>query len=352
MQKEGCISLYRMEKLSIIGLSEALSKIFQVLSIRRGMVEYFINNPPDIFIGIDVPDFNLVLEEKLKQQNIPTVHYVSPTVWAWRSYRIKRIRRAVDHMLTLFPFEAEYYKNENIPVTFVGHPLAEIIDEKQDREAMRRRLGLPENKTIIALLPGSRSSELYRHSTLLINTVSWLLKRRTDLHFVVPFINRKMRKIFNRFINKNEAWDLPITQLDGNAREAMSASDLVLLASGTATLEASLLSRVMVVTYKVSFVTSLLARFFLNVRLYSLPNNLAGKELVPELVQSDATPEKLGTAVIDLLSDPGRMAAIEKELGKIHKQLKKNANERAAQTVYDILKDRGIVMDPVVAEGG
>jgi len=339
-QAEGCKTLYPMEKLSIIGLVEALGKFRAVLKIRKALVQEFLDKPPDIFIGIDVPDFNLGLEKRLKQAGIPTVHYVSPTVWAWRGYRIKSIHKAVNRMLALFPFEEVYYRRHNIPVTFVGHPMAERIEREVDRKAYRKKLGLPEDRTIIALLPGSRSSELIRHSKLFIRTAAWLLDKDDSLLFVAPFVNRKTRKIFNRAVNKLEAWDYPVKQVDGHSRDVMAAADIVLLASGTATLEAAIMKRLMVITYKVSFITSLLVRAFSHVSLYSMPNNLAGHELVPEFMQSDATPENLGAAVIELLTDKNKAESITTELGKIRDQLAQDADKKAAQAVYEELRLR------------
>lgn len=347
MAAEGCESLFPMEKLSIIGLMEALGKFVQVLKIRRALVRHFIASPPDIFIGVDVPDFNLGLEQQLKAAGIPTVHYVSPTVWAWRGYRIRKIHKSVDRMLTLFPFEADYYRNHNVPVSFVGHPMAEQIEEEPDRNQYREQLNLPKDKTIVALLPGSRSSELHRHADVFVKTVAWLTQQNPDYVYAVPFVSRKLRKIFNRAINRNEAWDLPIVQLDGHSREVMAASDIVLLASGTATLEAALLKRLMVVTYKVSMLTYYLVKFFSHVRLYSLPNNLAGEELVPEYLQSDATPDKLGAAIIRLLSNPDEAQRTRAALNKMHRDLKQGANDKAADAIIGILESRRPSLDPV-----
>lgn len=340
MLAEGCESLYPMDKLCVIGLVEALGKAVQILKLRRELIRYFISNPPDLFIGVDAPDFNLGLEEKLKQTGIPTVHYVSPTVWAWRGYRIRKIHKAVDHMLTLFPFEAAYYQEHDIPVTFVGHPLAELIEDDPDRDRYRKALRLPSDKILIAVLPGSRSSELQRHSDVFVKTMQWLVGRHNDYYFVAPFVNREMRDIFNRALTKNQATNLPLTQLDGHSRDAMAAADVVLLASGTAAMEAALLKRLAVVTYKVSFITYHLVKLFAHVELVAMPNNLVGRQLFPEFIQANATPEKLGAAIEGLLGDPDEAERITEALRKIYQELKQNADERAADSVLGVLRKR------------
>ncbi len=339
MQALGCRSIFSMEKLSIIGL-DAVGKYPEILGIRNKLVEHYLKNPPDIFIGIDVPDFNLVLEEKLKSAGILTMHYVSPTVWAWRRYRIRRIKRAVDHMLTLFPFEASLYKKHRVPVTFVGHPLADQIDEKSNMAALRRQLHLPAKGPVIALLPGSRLSELERHADLFVKTALWLHKRHPEIHFVAPFVSAETREIFERSLYRHGAWFLPVTIVANLSREAMAASDVVLLASGTATLEAALLRKPMVVTYKMSWVSYLLIRPFLHVDLYALPNILAGRKIVPELMQLDAVPEKLGMAIEDYLNHRDKARNVRTVLAGIHHSLRRNASMRAAEAVLRVLKTR------------
>lgn len=339
MQAEGCRSLYPMERLSLIGF-EALGKLPGLVRMRRALAAHFAADPPDVFIGVDVPDFNLGLEAMLKAAGIRTLHYVSPTVWAWRRWRIRKIQRAVDHMLTLFPFEAKYYRARRVPVTFVGHPLADVIPERYDARALRRRLALPADATLIALLPGSRASELNRHADLFVKTAAWLLKRRPALHFVAPFVNARTRAIFETALERCRATHLPITRVIGRARDAMAAADVVLLASGTATLEAALLKKPMVVTYRVSWFSYLLIRVLAHVRQYALPNLLAGRRIVPELMQRDAAPEKLGQAIEHLLTHPGETRRLTGALGRIHRMLKRNADERAAEAVIGFLRRR------------
>jgi lipid-A-disaccharide synthase len=338
MIAQGCHSLFPMERLSVLGITEVLGRYSEISGIRRRLLKHFLSNPPDVFIGIDSSGFNLGLEQKLKQAGIPTVHYVSPQVWAWRGWRIRRIRRAVDHMLVLFPFEEKYYRARQVPVTFVGHPLADQIPDVPDRDTFRQKLKLPFDATIIALLPGSRTSELKAHADLFVRTASWLHARNKRLSFIAPLVNRETRVIFEEAIKRNDAWELPMTRMFGHSRDAMAASDIVLLASGTAALEAALLKRPMVVTYKMSFFSNLLIKLFSQVKLYSMPNHLAGQALVPELLQGNAVPEKLGEAIEYYLSNPARVKLICKEYQKIHDQLRRNADERAAEAVVAILQ--------------
>jgi lipid-A-disaccharide synthase len=338
MQAEGCRSMHPMEWLSIIGLADAIGKYVRLQWMRKKLVSHFLSDPPDLFIGIDAPDFNLGLEQRLRAAGIATVQYVSPQVWAWRSYRLRKIKKAVDHMLTLFPFEARYYEQHNLPVTFVGHPLADQIDQHMNRETCRRRLGLPTTGAVIALLPGSRVSEVNRHAKLFADTTLWLHQRHPAMHFVVPLVNNNVRAIFESTMQQSGAVGLPLTLLDGQSREAMTASDIVLLASGTATLEAALLNRLMVVTYKVSALAFLLIKLFVHVRLFSMPNNLLGEQVVPELMQQNAVPEKLGAAVEHYLNHPEEAKRVLDKLSAIGPQLRRNANERAAEAVVAILQ--------------
>lgn len=339
MQAMGCHSLFPMDQLSIIGF-EALEKYPEIRGVRNQLADHFLSHPPDLFIGIDVPDFNLGLEEGLKAAGIPTMHYVSPTVWAWRGYRIRQIRRAVDHMLTLFPFEAGFYRKHRVPVTFVGHPLADQIGERCDVTAMRREFHLPPRDPVIALLPGSRRSELKRHADLFVKTAMWLHRRHPNVHFIAPFVSPATREMFEKALFRHGAWFLPITIVANRSRDAMAAADLVLLASGTATLEAALLKKPMVVTYKMSWLSYILVQPFLQVSLYALPNILAGRKIVPELMQHEAVPEKLGTAVEYYLMHRDKARSLRKVLSGIHRSLRRKASERAAEAVVGLLKSR------------
>ncbi len=341
MTAEGCRSLKPFEILSVMGVTEIAGRFFTLLRMRRELARHFLANPPDLFIGVDSPGFNLGLAEQLRRAGIPTVQYVSPQVWAWRSYRVRKIRRAVDRVLTLFPFETAFYKQHKVPASFVGHPLADEYDAVVDRLALRKKLHLTEDKPLIALLPGSRVSELKAHAELFVRTAQWLHTRNPEWCFIVPFVNRATRLIFEAAVKRLHAWDVPITRLHGHSRQALSAADIALLASGTAALEAMLLNRPMVVTYKMSWLSGWLIKAFAHVKYFSMPNHLAGRRLVPEYLQRDAQPEILGMAV-----EHGLKATIEngetlKTFERLAKTLRRGANERAARAVLAVLRRAG-----------
>nr|VFJ97944.1 MAG: lipid-A-disaccharide synthase [Candidatus Kentron sp. LFY] len=340
MMAAGCRSLYSMERLAVAGLSEAVARIPELLSIRWRLERHFRRDPPDVFIGIDAPDFNLFLERKLRKSGIPVVHYVSPTVWAWRGYRIGKIARSVDLMLTLFPFEVDIYRANGVPARFVGHPLADAIPEEADREEARRELSLPRG-TIIALLPGSRSNEVKAMAVPMIRAARRLTEQYPGIHFVVPFIDAVTRDHFQE-VRAREGSDLPITVLDNHARTAMAAADVVLVAVGTATLEALLLQRPMVITLRVSTLTYHIGKLLATVPWAGLPNLLARRPLVPELLQKQATPEKLAKAISNILEDP-RCRETRQEFERIGATLRKGANRCAAEAVLELLdvKNRG-----------
>ena len=335
MQAEGCASLYPMERLSVMGLFEALGRFAEIIPMRRRLARRLIADPPDVLVGIDAPDFNLSLELMLRTAGVPTVHYVSPSVWAWRQYRIKKISRAVDRILVLFPFEQDFYVRHGISVSFVGHPMADEIPLETDRAAARRALDLPSNGTWVALLPGSRVSEVRFLAEPLAQTAAWLAKRRPDVHFLAPLVDAATRSLFDAAVRRY-ASGLEMRLVNGRAREAMAAADAVLAASGTATLEALLLKRPMVITYKTMPLTWLVGRRMLHVDYVGLPNLLAGEALVPELLQSDATPERLGQALLDWLDCPQKVAALERRFSEIHESLRNDASERAADEVLKI----------------
>ncbi len=339
MQAEGCTSLYPMESLSHIGF-EVLKHYPSLAAMRRKLTDHFLGAPPDLFIGVDSPDFNLWVEERLKARGIPTVHYVSPTVWAWRRWRTRRIHRAVDRMLTLFPFEAKYYREHHVPVTYVGHPLADKLEQPKDIAALRARLRLPARFRVVALLPGSRVGELRRHADLFVQAALWLSARHPDIRFVVPFASHETRALFEQALIRHAADDQIFRLLDHASRDAMAAADVVLLASGTATLEAALLGKPMVVTYRVSWFSYFLIRLFAHVRLYALPNHLAGRALVPEFMQRDAVPDKLGRAVERYLEHPREADAVTRVLNRIRRSLRRNADVRAAEAVLGLLRLR------------
>jgi lipid-A-disaccharide synthase len=335
MLAQGFHSLVPMERLSVMGLVEVLGRLFELIGIRRRLKQYLIAWKPDVFIGIDAPDFNLGLEAWLRQRGILTGHYVSPSVWAWRQKRIFKIARAVDLMLTLFPFEARFYTEHRVPVTFVGHPLADAIPLQSDRSAARNRLGLAGAGTLVALLPGSRAGEIAYIGASFLDAAGWLLARRPDLRFVVPCIN-EARRLQIESLLRERAPELPVTVLLGHSREVMAASDAVVLASGTATLEAMLMKRPMVVAYRVSPITHWIMKRLLKAPFVALPNLLAGRELVPELIQDRATPENIGRALLDVLErqDSGQIETFV----QLHQQLKCSASERAANAVSEMLE--------------
>lgn len=335
MLQLGAQSLFPMERLSVMGLVEPLKRLPELLRIRRTLREHFIENPPDIFVGIDSPDFNLSLEESLKAVGIPTVHYVSPSVWAWRRGRIKKIARAVDHMLTLLPFEADFYREHEVPVTFVGHPLADEIPLHQDTAAARRALGFAQEDRVIALLPGSRGGEVRLLGPLFLQAARWCHQRNPDLKFVLPAANAQ--RLAELQLLLEDYSDLPVTLLDGDSQRAMAAADNVLIASGTATLETMLLKKPMVVAYKMARLSYAIFSRMLHTPWVSLPNLLAQRELVPEILQDDATPENLGAALLKFYQDPLLYDQLQREFDELHQQLRRDASSRAADAVCKLL---------------
>jgi len=335
MTAAGCHSLYPIERLSVMGLVEVLGHLPGLLAIRRSLRRHFLADPPDLFVGVDAPDFNLGLERALKRGGIATVHYVSPSVWAWRRYRVRKIARSTDLILTLFPFEADFYRDHRVPVRFVGHPLADLIPEHVDPADARKGLGLDAAAPTVAILPGSRRSEVKRLSAPFLATAAWCLQQRPELRFVVPAANPPARTMLEQALAAHPG-DLPVTVVDGRAREAMAAADAVLLASGTATLEALLLKRPMVVAYRLAPVTYQLTRWLLKTPFYSLPNLLAGRALVPEVTQEDVDPAVLGPQVLQCLEDNPRIRALQEQFGRIHHTLRRGASRRAAEAVLEM----------------
>lgn len=339
MSAAGCRTLYPLERLSVMGLFEVLGRYPEILRLRARLARRLIADRPDVFIGIDAPDFNLPLAGRLHQASIPTVHYVSPQVWAWRSYRIRGIARAVDRMLTLFPFEAAFYERYQVPVRFVGHPFADQIPDHVDRQAARNALGLATEGELVALLPGSRMQEVRRLAESMILTARWLVVRRPGLRFVVAVADSSTKGPVTAAL-KRDGQGLPVTLWEGDARTAMTAANVVLVASGTATLEALLLKRPMVITYRTGALTYRLVKAMVTVSHVGLPNLLAGRSLVPELLQDEATPEKLGQAVLEMLQRPNWQAQLQKEFQRIHETLRKDADGSAATAVLELVQER------------
>jgi lipid-A-disaccharide synthase len=336
MVAAGCEALYPIERLAVIGLLETFRRYRELRGVRRRLIKRFIDDPPDVFVGVDAPDFNLTLELALRQAGISTVHYASPQVWAWRRYRLPKIRRAVDLMLTLFPFEETFFHDHGVTARFVGHPLADVIPDSTDRGAARAELGLAPDIEIVAILPGSRLSEVSLLAEPMIRAARWLAERRPGVRFIVPLVNDQVREQFAATLSASG--DSPgIQLLAGNARTAMAAADAVLLASGTASLEALLLKRPMVITYRLSRFSWWVASMVVKVSFAGLPNLLAGRAVVPELLQDDATPEKLGGALLRYLENPKQAELLEDEFRRIHAVLRNHADERAADAVLEVM---------------
>lgn len=334
----GFESLFDMEELSVMGVFEVLGRLFRLLDIRKSLSEYFIANKPDVFIGIDAPDFNITLEAKLKAQAIKTVHYVSPSVWAWREKRVFKIAKATNMVLSLLPFEKAFYDKHQIPCTFVGHSLADDIPLVSDKLQARTALGLPKTAKILALMPGSRGGELSRLVEPFLETAKKLLAseqaKLSQLKFVVPMISDKRAEQFHQ-LHQKFAPELPLSIIVGKTQQVMAASDCLLTASGTVTLEAALIKRPMVICYKFNPLTYHMFKGFVNLKWFSLPNLLANKSLVPELLQGNVTVENILPLVEErMFSD---QSALNQAYTDIHLMLKQNASEQAAKAVIDLL---------------
>lgn len=337
MQSAGARSLFPMEKLAVRGYLEVLRHFREILSIRRKLRRYFLDNPPDLFIGVDAPDFNLGLEKALKAHGVPTIHYVSPSVWAWRRERVKTIARSVTHILALFPFEPPIYQDAGVAVSYVGHPMADVIPEQPDRVAARATLKLLQDATIIALLPGSRQSELHYMAELFIRTAQKIAEQQRDIQFLVPLVSRETRDYFEAALYRLGAENLRLKILFGHAHAALTAANIALVASGTATLEAALLKRPMVITYKLSRLSAFLMRRRGYLPYVGLPNVMAGRFIVPELLQEDATPDNLAQALLNLLQDEQVQAGLLAEFASIHQALRQDTARRACEAVLNYL---------------
>jgi lipid-A-disaccharide synthase len=316
---------------------EVLGRIRELFSIRARLLDYFFATPPDVVIGIDSPDFTLAIERRCREAGILSVHYVSPSVWAWRQKRIFKIAKSVNLMLTLFPFEARFYEEHQVPVAFVGHPLADRIPMAPDTLKMRESLGIDADAPVLAVLPGSRAGEVERLGTLFLEASRWIQERRPDLQLVIPCVNRDREKQVRDLVDALEV-KLPVTIVRGRSRDVMAASDVVLLASGTATLEAMLLKKPMVVGYRLSGFSYALLSKLVKVPHVALPNLLAKRQLVPELLQDDATAESLGAAVLERLENKEERARLNEAFTELHHSLKQGADEKAAQAISDLIE--------------
>ena len=334
----GVQSLFPMERLSVMGLGEILKQLPQLLRTRRELTEYFIQHPPDVFIGVDAPEFNLDLEKTLKRQGIRTIHYVSPSVWAWRRWRLRKIAKAVDVMLCLFPFEKSFYTDHQIPAQFVGHPSADEIPLTIDKLAARKALDFSETATIIAILPGSRHNEINYLGEVFLKTAQRCYEQNPKLIFVVAMLNKERERQFLQ-LAKQITPNLPLQLICGRSRQVMAAADVVLLASGTATLEAMLLKKPMIVAYKMSKLSYWMAKLLIKVDYIALPNLLAKKQLVPEFIQKKANVENLSQAIFFYLNNPDFVSKLKKEFLVLHQQLRRHASQQVVDAVLKILSN-------------
>ena len=331
----GFHSFFPQDRLAVMGLVEPLKRLPELLKIRRFLRDHFISQPPAVFIGIDAPDFNLTLEGDLKEKGIPTVHYVSPSVWAWRQKRVLKIARSVDLMLTLLPFEAKFYEQHQVPVAFVGHHLADEIPLQIDQKAARESLHIAPDARVVALLPGSRSGEVERLGTIFMQMAALCFARDPTLQFVIPAANadryRQLHLQLSSFV------DYPIQLVNGRSQLVMSAADVVVMASGTTTLEALLLKRPMIIAYKVAGLSWAILSRIVKTPFVGLPNLLAGKKLVPELLQAQATPQNLADATMSYFEHPEETQALRDTFYQMHETLRRDASERAAEAISELI---------------
>lgn len=336
MLAEGFESLFDIERLAVMGFVEPLKRLPELFAMRKTLREHFLNWRADLVIGIDAPDFNLGLELWLRERGMKTAHYVSPSVWAWRQGRIHKIKRAVDLMLTLFPFEEQFYRDHAVPVTCVGHPLADQFPLVPDVAAARAQLHIETNKTVVALLPGSRGGEVAHVGAAFLDTAAWLRQRRPGLHFVLPAANAARRAQIETLLAARDD-RLTVQILDGQSQLAMTAADAILMTSGTTTLEALLLKKPMVVAYRMGAWSFALVKRLVKIKFMSLPNLLANRELVPERMQDDVRADVLGPLLLEQLDDRALRVQLEREFLHIHESLRRDASARAAKALLHLL---------------
>lgn len=337
---QGFEAWHPLEKLAVNGLVEVLKHYRELAGIRADLRRRLLADPPDVFVGIDAPDFNLGLEKALKDRGIPTVHYVSPTIWFWRGKRVHQIGAAASRVLALFPFEPPLYEKHGIPASYVGHPLADELPLDDQRAAARELLGLAPARPVFAVLPGSRQSEIRFMAPTFIGAIRELHRLHSDALFLVPLATRETRLLFEEALYRCNAGDLPIRMLFGHAHDAMAAADVVLVTSGTATLEAALLKRPMVIAYKLAPLTHWLAKRMTYLPYVGLPNILAGDFVVPEFIQHDATPENLAQAMHNLYLDKESGARLGLLFRGLHETLRQNTAEKAAGAVIECMRAR------------
>ncbi|MDP3583581.1 MAG: lipid-A-disaccharide synthase [Thiobacillus sp.] len=334
MVEAGVEAIYPSDKLAVNGYVEVLRHLPELLWIRSRITRHFLNERPRVFVGIDAPDFNFVLEAKLKQAGIPTVHFVSPSIWAWRPERIHRIKQAVSHMLVVFPFEEQIYRDAGIPVSYVGHPLADVIPLEPDTAGARAALGLVSGP-VIALLPGSRLSEVKRHARLMLDAAVRIHQLHPRAQFVLPAASEAAARLIRQAA---QGLDLPLHILAGQSHTALAACDVALVASGTATLEAALFKKPMVITYRVPALTAYLMRKKALQPWIGLPNILARDFVVPERIQEAATPENLANDALAWLADAPRREAAVDTFRAMHLSLRQNASARIAEALEPYLE--------------
>jgi len=339
MQAEGFEALWSCERLAVHGYVDALRRYRELSGIRKALLGRILRERPDAFIGVDAPDFNLWLERRVREAGMPSIHFVSPSIWAWRGGRIRNIARSVSHMLCLFPFEPALYEKAGVPVSYVGHPLADVLPLEPDRAAMRERLNLRGDIPVVALLPGSRESEVRNLAPTYIGAAQRLAERHPDAVFLVPLATRATRQLFEEALRAAGADGLPLRILFGHAVDAMTAADVVLVASGTASLEAALLKRPMVISYRIGKWQYRLMKRMAYLPWIGLPNILCNDTVVPELIQDDATPQALADALDRWLGDAEGRAALERRFMELHLQLRQGTAARAAEAIAPYLDD-------------
>jgi lipid-A-disaccharide synthase len=337
MEAAGAEILFPMEKLAVRGYIEVIRHYWEIVGIRRRLRKYFLRNPPALFIGVDAPDFNLDLEIDLRRAGIPTVQYVAPAVWAWRRERIQKVKQAVSALLTLFPFETRLYEGAGVPVCYVGHPLADLLADLPPPELVREELRVPIGVPVVAMLPGSRVSELENMAELFVRTAVRLNEQIENIRFLVPFASRDTKALFEAALYRVEPENLNLTMVIGHSLEAMAAADVVLVASGTASLEAALLKRPMVITYKMNRLSWWMLRKRAYLSFVGMPNILAGESVVPELLHDAATPETLAEAVKTLLYDKDARARLDSHFESMRHDLRQNTAEKAAAALMPLL---------------
>ncbi|WP_114417297.1 lipid-A-disaccharide synthase [Marinospirillum perlucidum] len=335
MEAEGLTSLYPLETLSVMGLVEVIKHLPRLVKVRKHLYQDALDWQADLMIGIDAPDFNLGLEKKLRQQGLKTVHYVSPSVWAWRQGRIKGIKKSCDLMLTLLPFEADFYQRHQMPVTFVGHPTADRLPLEPDKQAAKKSLGISNADQVLALLPGSRGSEVERLAPVFLASARLLQQKHPHLKFLLPAATPARRQQLEALLEEQPLEHLQL--LDGQAHEALQAADAALLASGTVALEALFCKTPMVVSYKLAPFTWWLGQKLVKTPWVSLPNLLAQKELVPERLQEAASPEQLSTDLDQLLSSNEAAELQRQAFYELHQQLQADASHTAAQAIQKLM---------------